>query len=78
MRSSQPQRVPRPRDNPGAAAVQLFAEGVLPPIGAHAVTVTVGRHQLGPCLLEAVETGGATPIGTTIVLRFRCAGAGGP
>ena len=61
-----------------ATAVKLLAEGVLPPIGAHAVTVTVGGHQLGPCLLEAVETGDATPIGTTIVLRFRCAGAGGP
>jgi hypothetical protein len=57
-----------------AAVVKLFADGVLPPIGVRAVTVTVGSHQLGPCLLEAVETGDATPIDAKIALRFRRVG----
>jgi hypothetical protein len=60
-----------------AAVVKLFADGVLPAIGVRAVTVTVGSHQLGPCLLEAVETGDATPIDTTIALRFLRVGEGG-
>ena len=51
--------------------VQLFAEGVLAPIGGPAVTVEIGGHELGPCLLEAVEADGASPLDTTIILRFR-------
>lgn len=54
-----------------ATVVQLFAEGVLVPIGGPAVTVQIGGQKLGPCLLEAVETDGASPLDTRIVLRFR-------
>jgi hypothetical protein len=61
-----------------APVAKLFADGVLPPIGGPAVMVTVGGHQLGQCLLEAVETGDATPLDTTIVLRFHPTGEGGP
>lgn len=53
-----------------ATVVQLFAEGVLAPIGANAVAVQIGDRELGPCLLEAVETDGASPLDTTIILRF--------
>jgi hypothetical protein len=54
--------------------VQLFAEGVLVPIGGPAVTMQIGGQAFGPCLLEAVETDGASPLDTTIILRFRRAG----
>ena len=57
-----------------ATVVQLFAEGVLAPIGANAVTVQIGDRELGPCLLETVETDGASPLDTTIILRFGRAG----
>jgi len=57
-----------------ATVVQLFAEGVLAPIGGPAVTVQVGGRELGPCLLEAVETDGANTLHTTIILRFRRTG----
>ncbi len=57
-----------------AAVVQLFAEGVLVPIGGTAVTVQIGGQEFGPCLLEAVETDAASPLDTTILLRFRRAG----
>jgi hypothetical protein len=58
--------------------VKLFADGVLPPIGGRAVTLTVGRRQLGPCLLDAVEAGGASRLETTVVLHFHRAIEGGP
>jgi hypothetical protein len=58
-----------------ATVVQLFAEGVLVPIGGSVVTVQIGGHEFGPCLIEAVETDGASPSGTTIILRFQRAGA---
>lgn len=54
-----------------ATVVQLFAEGVLVPIGGPDVTVQIGGQELGPCRLEAVETDGASPLGSTIILRFR-------
>lgn len=54
-----------------ATALQLFAEGTLVPIGGPAVTVQIGGQELGPCLLEAVETDDASPLDTTIILRFR-------
>jgi hypothetical protein len=57
-----------------ATVVQLFAEGVLVPIGGPAVTLQIGGQECGPCLLEAVESEGASPLDTTIVLRFRPAG----
>jgi len=57
-----------------ATVVQLFTEGVLVPIGGHAVTVQIGSQEFGPCPLEAVETDGASPLNTTIILRFRRAG----
>jgi hypothetical protein len=57
-----------------ATVVQLFAEGVLVPIGGPAMTVQIGGKDFGPCLLEAVETDGASPLDTTIILRFRRAG----
>jgi hypothetical protein len=57
-----------------ATVVQLFAEGVLALIGGPAVTVQIGGQEFGPCLLEAVETDGASPLDTTIILRFRRAG----
>lgn len=56
-----------------ATVVKLFAEGVLVPIRGPAVTVQIGGQE-GPCLLEAVESEGASPLDTTIILRFRCAG----
>lgn len=57
-----------------ATVVQLFAEGVLLPIGGPGVTVQIGGREFGPCLLEAVETDGASPSDTTIVLCFRRGG----
>ena len=57
-----------------ATVVQLFAEGVLVPIGGPAVTVQIGGQEFGPCLLETVKSEGARPFDTTIVLRFRRAG----
>jgi len=57
-----------------ATVVQLFAEGVLAPIGGPAVTVQIGGLEFGPCLIEAVETDGASGVDTTIILRFRRAG----
>jgi hypothetical protein len=57
-----------------ATVVQLFAEGVLVPIGGPAVTVQIGGQEFGPCLLETVRSEGARPFDTTIVLRFRRAG----
>ncbi len=54
-----------------ATVVQLFADGVLAPVGGRAVTVQIGGQELGPCLLEAVETDGASPLDMTIILRFR-------
>ena len=54
--------------------VQFFAEGVLLPIGGPAVTVQIGGQELGPCLLEAVDTDGASPLDTMVVLRFRRGG----
>jgi hypothetical protein len=57
-----------------ATVVQLFAEGVLAPIGGPAVTVQIGGQEFGLCLLEAVETDGASRLDTTIILRFRRAG----
>lgn len=56
---------------PAPMVVQLFAEAVLAPIGGPAVTVQIGGQELGPWLLEAVETDGASPLDTTIILRFR-------
>lgn len=50
--------------------VQLFAEGVLGPVGGPAVRVQVGGQELGPCLLEAVETEARSASDTTIILRF--------
>jgi hypothetical protein len=57
-----------------ATVVQLFIEGVPVPIGGHAVTVQIGSQGFEPCLLEAVETDGASPLNTTIILRFRRVG----
>ena len=57
-----------------ATVVQLFAEGVLAPMGGPAVTLQIGGKELGPCRLEAVETDGATFLDTTIILRFRRGG----
>ena len=57
-----------------ATVVQLFAEGVLAPIGGPAVTVQIGGQEFGPCVLDSVETDGASPFDTTIILRFRRAG----
>jgi len=57
-----------------ATVVQLFAEGVLVPIGGPAVTVQIGGREFGPCLLETVETDGAIPLDTTTILRFRRVG----
>lgn len=57
-----------------ATVVQLFAQGVLVPAGGPAVTVQIGGEEFGPCLLETVETDGASPRGTTIILRFRRSG----
>jgi len=57
-----------------ATVVHLFAEGVLVSIGGPAVTVQIGGQEFEPCLLEAVETDGASPLDTTIILRFRRAG----
>src|SRR6266508_1310673 len=54
-----------------ASVVQLFAEGVLAPIGGPAVPVRIGGQELGPCMLEAVEADGASAFDNTIILRFR-------
>ncbi|MHB1712991.1 MAG: hypothetical protein ACYCV7_16630 [Acidimicrobiales bacterium] len=54
--------------------VQLFAEGVLAPIGGPAVTVQIGSKEFGPCLLEAVETDYVNILHTTTILRFRRTG----
>lgn len=52
--------------------VQLFAEGVLKPIGGPCVDLQVGNQDLGPCQLEGVETDDdAGPPEETVLLRFR-------
>ncbi|MHB8451458.1 MAG: hypothetical protein ACYDAQ_13560 [Mycobacteriales bacterium] len=40
-----------------------------------AATVQIGGQEFGACLLETVETDGASPLDATIILRFRRAGA---
>jgi hypothetical protein len=57
-----------------ATVVQLFAEGILVPIGGPAVRVQIGGKEFGPCVLDSVETDGASPFDTTIILRFQRAG----
>jgi len=57
-----------------ATVVQLFAEGVLVPIGGPAVMVQIGGQEFEGCLLEAVEIDGASPLNTRIILPFRRAG----
>jgi hypothetical protein len=54
-----------------ATVVTLFADRVLPPIGGRAVTLKIGSLELGPCLLETIETGDTSPLDNTIVLHFR-------
>jgi len=54
-----------------ATVVQLFTEGILAPIGGPAVRVQVGGQDFGTCVLEAVETDGASPFDGTMILRFR-------
>jgi hypothetical protein len=58
--------------------VQLFAERVLAPFGGPAVTVEIGGQEFEPCLLEGVESDGASPLNTTIVLHFRRLGGDRP
>lgn len=62
---------------PATTAVQLFADGALAPIGGPAVAVSMGVEELGPCHLEAVETGDAG-VDDAIVLRFRRASEATP
>ena len=49
----------------------LFTDGVLPALGGGVVTAEVGGRQLGPCTLEAVESGATSAVDDLIVLRFR-------
>jgi hypothetical protein len=51
--------------------VALFADGVLPAVGGRTVVVEVGGEKIGPCLLEAVESGERNGVDDVIVLRFR-------
>lgn len=55
----------------GPTAVNLFADGVLPPVGRGAVTVAIGGREFGPCHPEAVETCETRSFEFGIVLRFR-------
>jgi hypothetical protein len=61
-----------------AAVVKLFADGVLPAGNARAVRIEVSGREIGPCLLESVESGDRSAIDDMIVLHFRRAGEDGP
>jgi len=54
-----------------AAVVQLFADGILPAVGARDVVIEVDGDKIGPCLLEAVESGERNGLDDIIVLRFQ-------
>lgn len=54
-----------------ATVVQLFADAVLPPVGACTVVLEIGGRSLGPCRLESVESGETSAVDDMIVLRFR-------
>lgn len=56
---------------PAQTVVKLFADGVPPSLGGRAVVVEVGDQQLGPCILESVESGATNAVDDMIVLRFR-------
>ena len=51
--------------------VQLYADGVLPPIGGRPVPIEVGGVDLGRWTLASVESGGMTGVDDIIVLHFR-------
>jgi len=53
-----------------ATVVKLFADGVLPEVGGRTVVGEVGGEKIGPCLLEAVESGERNGVDDVIVLRF--------
>jgi hypothetical protein len=54
-----------------AAVVQLFADGILPAVGGGDVVIEVDGDKIGPCLLEAVESGEQKALDVIIVLRFQ-------
>jgi hypothetical protein len=53
------------------AVVQLFADGILPAVGGRDVVIEVDGDKIGPCLLEAVESGEQKGLDDIIVLRFQ-------
>jgi hypothetical protein len=54
-----------------ATVGKLFADDVLPAVGGRAVVVEASGEKIGPCLLEAVESGETNPVDDMIVLCFR-------
>jgi len=53
------------------AALQLFADGRLPPIGGPPVAVAIGGRELGPLVLASVSCGGDGGRYDVAVLEFR-------
>ena len=56
---------------PASTAVQLFAEGLLPSIGARAVDIVVAGRPRGPMLLSEVRAASQYGIHDVIVLVFK-------
>ena len=54
-----------------AVVVQLFADGILPAVDGRDVVIEVDGDKIGPCLLEAVESGERNGLDDIIVLRFQ-------
>jgi hypothetical protein len=61
-----------------ASVVQLYATGILPPIGGPAIALEVDGVALGEWVLDAVESGETSAIDDMIVLQFRRPGQGAP
>jgi hypothetical protein len=53
------------------SALELFAEGRLPPVGRGQVAVVIGGRRLGPMVLAAVQCGGEDLRHDVAILVFK-------
>jgi hypothetical protein len=56
---------------PAPTVVQLYASGILPPIGSRAIALEMDGQALGEWFLESVESGETSAVDDMIVLQFR-------
>jgi hypothetical protein len=52
------------------SVVQLYATGILPPIGSRAIALEVDGKPLGDWVLDSVESGATSAVDDMIVLHF--------